>query len=117
MMKLILTEKEKKAATWCELEDESLGKVIKSMMFRIKQASEEKERLPLLSAAMMLCSATAETNADTATFTVEGLKNKTNDFGNWKVVIKRIKPKECASFYSFFVGGIIKPKGVLNDAP
>ena len=93
MAKLILTKKEKKAVTWCELEDESLGRVIKSIMFTIKQSSEESERLYLLSAAMMLCSATAEANADTASFTVEGLKNKTNDFGNWKVVIKRVKAK------------------------
>ena len=90
MAKLILTKKERKAATWCELEDESLGRVIKSMMFTIKQSSEERERLPFLSAAIMLCSATAETNPDTATVTVEGMKNKTNDFGNWKVIIKRL---------------------------
>ena len=93
MAKLILTKKEEEAATWCELDDESLGKVIKSMMFKITQVSEEQGKLNLLSAAMMLCSATAEANADTANFTVEGLKNKANDFGNWKVIIERVKAK------------------------
>jgi len=90
-MELVLTEKEKETATWGELEDESLGKVIKAMMCTIRQGSEEQEKLYLLSAAMLLCSATAKINADTATFTVEGLKNKGDDFGNWKVTIKRIK--------------------------
>ena len=93
MAELILTEKEKKAATWCELEDESIGKVIKVMMSTIKQASDEQEKFYFLSAAMILCAAAAKTNADKAVFTVEGLKNKDNDFGNWQVTIKRIQQK------------------------
>ena len=90
MAELILTEEEKKSPLWTDLDDESLGKVIKAMMFTIKSASEEQGKMYLLSAAMMLCTATAETNGDLGTFTVEGLKNKTNDFGNWKVTVKRI---------------------------
>lgn len=90
MAELILTEEEKEFPLWTNLEDESLGKVVKAMMFSIKSASDEQGKMYLLSAAMMLCTATAETNGDSGTFTVEGLKNKTNDFGNWKVTVKRI---------------------------
>ena len=89
MAELILTKEEKKAATWVELDDESLGKVVKAMMTTIKQVSDEQGKLVLLAAAMILCSATAKSNADTASFTVEGLINKTNDFGNWKVTIRK----------------------------
>ena len=89
MAKLILTKEEKKAATWLELEDETLGKVVKSMMSTIKRASDEQGKLYLLSAAIMLCTVTAKTNADVANFKVDGLKNKTNDFGNWEVIIRR----------------------------
>ena len=89
MAKLILTEKEKKADTWLELEDETLGKVVKSIMSTMKQASDEQGKLYLLSAAMILCSTTAEANAEKATYTVEGIKNKTNDFGNWQIIVKR----------------------------
>ncbi len=90
MAELVLTDRERKAATWAELDNESLGKVVKKMMADFKKISKESNRIYLISAAMLLCSDTAETNADKATFTVEGLKNKTNDFGNWKVVIKKV---------------------------
>ena len=91
MAELILTKEEKEAATWVELNDESLGKVVKATMAGIKQTSDEQGKLFYLAAAMILCTVTAEANADTASFTVEGLKNKTNDFGNWKVTIRKMK--------------------------
>jgi len=89
MAQLILTKEEKETAHWVDLEDESLGKVVKAMMATIKHASDEQGKLYLLAAAILLCSVTAEVNADTATYSVDGLKNKTNDFGNWKVTVKR----------------------------
>ena len=88
-MKLILTEAENKAATWVELDDESLGKVVKAMMFKIKTASDEQSKIIYLSAAMILCSAAAESNADKLTQTIEGLTIKGLPFGNWKVTIKK----------------------------
>ena len=88
-MKLILTEAEKKAATWAELDDDSLGKVVKAMMFKIKTASDEQGKIFLLSAAMMLCSVAAEANAEKLTQTIEGLTVKGQSFGNWKVTIKK----------------------------
>jgi len=91
MAELILTKEEKRAATWVGLDDESLGKVVKAMMATIKQASDEQGKLYYLAAAMILCTLTAETNADTASFTVERLTNKTNDFGNWRVTIRKMK--------------------------
>jgi len=87
-MELILTDAEKKAATWTELDDKSLGKVVKAMMFNIKNTCEEQDKLFHLSAAIILCSIAAEANADKMTHTVEGLTIKGQPFGNWKVTIK-----------------------------
>ena len=50
-MRLILTEAEKKAATWAELDDASLGKFVKAMMFHTKLASDEQGKILLMSAA------------------------------------------------------------------
>ena len=88
-MELKMTDAEKKAATWLELDDESLGKVVKAMMFKLKTISEEQDKLFHLSAAIILCSSAVETNADKMNITVEGLTIKGESFGNWKVTIKR----------------------------
>lgn len=89
-MELILTDEEKAAATWTELDDESVGKVAKSLMFKIKEYGDENKRLFTMSAAIALCSLVAETNADKSTITVEGLTKQGRHLGNWKLTIKRL---------------------------
>ncbi|UCH50642.1 MAG: hypothetical protein JSV54_06400 [Chloroflexota bacterium] len=89
-MDLILTEEEKQAATWTELDDESVGKVAKGLMFKIKEYGDESKRLFTLSAAIALCSLVAETNADRFTTTIAGLTRKGQTLGDWKITIRRI---------------------------
>jgi len=88
-MKLTLTDAEKKSATWAELDDDALGKVVKAMMFKLKNTSDEQGKLSYLSAALILCSAAVEANADKLTQTIEGLTIKGQSLGNWKVIIKK----------------------------
>jgi hypothetical protein len=89
-MKLILTEEEKKAATWAELDDVSLGKVVKAYIFEMKAHCNEEGKIFVLSAAMALCVAAAEANADKFTQTIEGLTTKGKSLGNWRVTIRRM---------------------------
>ena len=89
MVKLILTEKEKRLATWLELDDASLGKFVKANISKVKELREDVG-IFVMSLATAFCSIAAEANADKFSITVEGLKNKNNDFGNWKVTAKRI---------------------------
>jgi hypothetical protein len=88
-MKLILTEAEKKAATWLELDNDSLGKFVKANISHLKEKSENIA-IFTLACATALCSMAAEANAGTFILTFDGLKNKSNDFGNWKVTIRRM---------------------------
>ena len=90
MAQLILTDEEKQAKTWAELDDASLGKVVKAEMFNIKTASKQMKRLLLFSAAMILCTAAADANADKLTQTIEGLTTKGKPIGDWKVTIKKL---------------------------
>jgi hypothetical protein len=92
-MKLILTEAEKKAAKWADLDNESLGKVVKATMFVLKKASDEQKQLWFISAAIMMCSAAVDANADTYKQTIEGLTIEGKSFGNWKVTIQRVDSK------------------------
>jgi hypothetical protein len=89
-MKVILTEKEKEAATWFELDDETVGKLVKSTALHIKGLDDEQGKVGFWSAALILCSAAAEANADTFKQTMDGLTIKGKDFGTWEITIKRI---------------------------
>jgi len=89
-MELILTEEEKQAATWAELDDESVGKVVKAMMFKVKEFGDENNRLFTLSAAIALCSLVAATNADRFTTTLENLTHKGQPLGDWKINIHKL---------------------------
>ena len=88
-MELILTDAEKAASTWVELDDAALGKAVKAMMCQIKITSDEQEKLMLFSASIILCSVAVEANADKLVQTIEGLTIKGQPFCNWKVTIKK----------------------------
>ncbi len=90
-MKLILTEAEKKAATWAELNDAALGKAVKSGMFQLEHISDEKGKLYFLSAAILLCSIAVKANTDKLKQTIRGLTIRGEPCGNWEVVISKTK--------------------------
>ncbi len=90
-MELILTEAEKKAATWLELDDESVGKLVKSTQVKLRGYDIEHKRIYFWSAVLMLCCMAAETNADKYTTTMEGVTVKGKDFGTWEICIKKLK--------------------------
>ncbi len=96
-MELILTEAEKKAATWSELDDATLGKVVKATMFKIEHTSNEQQKLTMFAAALLLCTMAAEANADTLKQTIEGLTVKGKPLGDWKITIKRIPFKKTTN--------------------
>jgi transcription elongation factor Elf1 len=91
MAQLILTEKEKKLATWLELDDESLGKFVKANILQVLTRSKEDLAVFTLSCATALCAIANEANAGKLELTLDNLKNKTNTFGNWKVTVKKMK--------------------------
>ena len=88
-MELILTDAEKKAATWAELDNESIGMIVKAAMFKIKTVSGEQDKIFFIAAAIILCNAAVESNADRLTQTLTGLTIKGKPLGDWKVTIKK----------------------------
>ncbi len=89
-MELILTDKEKQAATWLELDDESVGRLVKVTMLGIVETSNEQGKLYFWAAALMICSAAAQANADTFKQTIDGLTIKGKKFGDWELRVKKI---------------------------
>lgn len=90
MAEIILTEEEKSAVTWAELDDDSLGKVVKAGIFSIKKIAKEQDKMFFMAAAIILCSIAADSNADKLTQTLEGLKNNGQPLGDWKITIKKL---------------------------
>jgi len=95
-MKLILTEAEKKAATWLELDDESVGKLVKASQVQIvehgknKVADKEQDVIAFWAAGLILCSTASESNAETFKTTIEGVTSHGKSIGDWEIIIKRI---------------------------
>lgn len=90
MAELILTEEEKAAALWSDLDDAALGKLVKKKIALLTDAVEQLDRVTTFAAAMLLCCAASEQGASEMALEIDGLKQEGRDFGNWRVVTRKI---------------------------
>ena len=91
MAKLILTPEEKAASSWFELDDATVGKVVKKLGTDNLQIPDEKERMLWYSAALILCSVAAENNSESMEVKIGELHDNGVELGNWKIIVHRIK--------------------------
>lgn len=96
MAELTLTEAEKAAALWSDLDDAALGKLVKKHISIIETAAAQMDRVVMLSAAMLICCEAAETNATTAKFEIGALTQAGQDFGDWLVTATRVEASDKA---------------------
>ena len=77
MAELILTEEEKNAEYWADLDDEALGRVVKKMLLQIremrKEYYDEGNALRWSCAVIMMGVDAMECNADSSRMVVDGL--------------------------------------------
>ena len=72
MAELVMTQQEKDAATWLDLDDEALGKAVKYFASNIDTISKEKEEPVAIVAILVILAGTMrDTNATDATFETE----------------------------------------------
>lgn len=86
MSELILTDEEKAAALWSDLDDAALGKLVKKKIAFITDSAAQLDRVTTFAAAMLLCCAAAEQNARELALEIDGLTQEGREFGDWKVV-------------------------------
>jgi hypothetical protein len=86
MAELILTDHEKAAALWSDLDDATLGKLVKRDIVAITNAAHQLDRVTTFAAALLLCCAAGKANASEVAYEIEGVTNEGRDFGNWRVV-------------------------------
>lgn len=90
MAELILTDAEKAAALWSDLDDAALGALVKRKISLITSCSEQLDRATTFSAAMMLCLAAKHAGTDRASFDIDGLTDAGQPLGNWRITAERI---------------------------
>lgn len=94
MAELILTDEEKAAALWSDLDDAALGKLVKKKIALLTDASEQLDRVTTFAAAMLLCCEAAKLNAHEVALEIEGLAEAGQEFGDWKVVAMKVRAAE-----------------------
>lgn len=85
MAELILTEKEKAAATWFELPDETVGKMCKAQGAKLLKAAKEADMSIEKAAALFLMSTTADAGAVETEHRIDNAK-----YGEWIIVARKI---------------------------
>lgn len=95
MAQLILTEEEKAAISWLDMDDDALGKLCRKACLIIPQHEDldnpdDRKQVWASSAGMLLCGVTDDANATTAVFTFEGLTHGDKQRGNWRVTVERL---------------------------
>lgn len=95
MAQLILTDEEKAAATWLELPDETVGKVVKNTALKFLEADKEMERMGCMSACLILTGMMHDANAETTTIELKGTSTSAHPTGDWKITIERTAPPQA----------------------
>lgn len=90
MADLILTEEEQAAATWFELDDATVGKIVKKTALGLLDHSDEQKRVWWFAAALLLVGMADDANADTFSQEINDFTNGDDNRGNWRVTIERI---------------------------
>jgi hypothetical protein len=95
---LILTDEEKAAALWSDLDDAALGKLVKRKISLITGAAAQLDQATTFAAALMLCLDAAHANATETVFEIDGLTRGDIEIGDWRVVttktVGRLTPRE-----------------------
>lgn len=86
MAELILTDEEKAAALWSDLDDAALGKLVKKKIAFLTDAAAQLDRVTTFAAGMLLCCAAAEQGASEIALEIDGLTQAGREFGDWQIV-------------------------------
>lgn len=86
MADLILTEDEKAAALWSDLDDAALGKLVKKKMASLTTAAEQLNLTTTFAAALLVCCPAAEESATELRMELDGITQDGREFGDWLIV-------------------------------
>jgi len=86
MAELILTEEEKAAPLWSDLDDDALGKLVRKKISLLQDTAKQLDKVTTMAAAVLLCCAAAEEGQAEIAIEIDGLTQAGRAFGDWKIV-------------------------------
>lgn len=89
MAELLLTAAEKAALLWTDLDDASLGALLRKTLVQFQTATEQRDRAIPVAAALLLCADAFGAGATELTVDLDGVTLEGGDFGDWQVVARR----------------------------
>lgn len=92
MAQLILSDAEKAAQLWTDLDDASLGAMLRKKLAVLDEAAMQMNMTFTVAAAMMVCCHAAETQSNELRIEVDGITQDGRAFGDWSVVATRKAP-------------------------
>lgn len=102
---MILTEEEKAAALWSNLDDAALGKMVKKKIEFLTDAAAQLDRVTIFAAAMLLCCAAEEQGASEMTLQIDGLTQAGMGFGDWKIMAMKLQDAPLLDFQEGWLNG------------
>lgn len=90
MAKLILTDEEKKAPSYLDWDNESLGKLVKCTAAKLQDRYGQEATFITTGAHLILGSA-IKTNSEILTQTIDGFTISGEDAGDWEIKITRLR--------------------------
>lgn len=92
MAELILTDEERAAERWSDLDDAALGALLRKKMLVLESAAAQMDRTVATAAALLLCCHAAENDSVQMRQELTGVTQSGRDFGDWEVVVRRMRP-------------------------
>ena len=89
MAELILTDAEKAAELWTDLDDAALGALMRKKLIQFKTAAEQMDRAVTLTSGLLLCCSASEAGATEITIDLDGVTQAGRPFGDWQIVAVR----------------------------
>lgn len=86
MAELILTESEKKAASYLDWPDADLGKLVRSIAINLKS---EQESIQAASLALLLAGFVSESGAAKGVFNLTEITHKEKALGSWTITVEK----------------------------
>ena len=89
MAELILTDDEKAAALWTDLDDKVLGAMLRKKIAFLQTAPAQMDKTVATAAGLLLCCEAGEANATEMRMDFDGVTQSGREFGDWLVLVTR----------------------------
>lgn len=93
-MELTLTDEEKAAATWLELDDAAVGRLVKYNCSLMAKLGDERDRIRHIAAALMLVKTASACNADELTQEINNCTDGDKELGDWEITVRRVRKEQ-----------------------